>query len=119
MYRQRYGPIAPDLVAEFMILDGEFPRSMTSCIVNADQSLHSISGTPVDVAHNEAEEKIYRLRSDLGQAKINEIIINGLHEFLENFQADVNLVGQSIFNTYFALPMFEATEPDDMPVETQ
>lgn len=71
------------------------------------------------MAHNEAEEKIYRLRSDLGQAKINEIIINGLHEFLENFQADVNLVGQSIYNTYFALPMFDATSPVETPIETQ
>ena len=30
MYRQRFGPIAPERVAEFLILDREFPRSMNS-----------------------------------------------------------------------------------------
>jgi uncharacterized alpha-E superfamily protein len=119
MYRQRHGPIAPERVAEFMILDGEFPRSMNSCVINADQSLHSISGTPVGMAHTNVEEKIYRLRSELGQAKIDEIIIAGLHEFLENFQADINLVGQSIFDTYFALPMFEETASGNAHTETQ
>lgn len=96
-----------------MILDAEFPRSINSCVVNADQSLHAISSTPIGTARNQAEETIYQLRSDLNQAKIDEIIINGLHEFLEKFQVDINLVGQSIYNTYFALPLFEANAPGE------
>ena len=119
MYRQRYGPIAPDRVAEFMILDPEFPRSMNSCIVNADQHLHAISSTPVGTARNQAEETIFQLRSDLNNAKIDEIIIGGLHEFLEKFQVDINLVGQSISNTYFALREIEATTPGEFSNETQ
>jgi uncharacterized alpha-E superfamily protein len=118
MYRQRYGPIAPDRVAEFMILDTEFPRSMNSCIINSDESLHAISGTPVGAEHNQAEETLYQLRSDLNQAKIDEIIIGGLHEFLEKFRSDINLVGQSIYNTYFALPVVDAAL-GEIPVETQ
>lgn len=117
MYRQRYGPIAPDRVAEFMILDTEFPRSMNSCIVNADQSIHAISSTPMGTAHNHAEETLYQLRSDLNQAKIDEIMIGGLHEFLEQFQSDINLAGQSIYDTYFDLPMFEESSLGEIPLE--
>ena len=117
MYRLRYGPIAPDDVAEFMILDTEFPRSINSCILNADRSLHAISGTPTGTAHNQAEETLYQLHSDLNQAKIDEIMIGGLHEFLEQFQSDINLAGQSIYDTYFDLPMFEESNLGEIPHE--
>lgn len=47
MYRQRFGPIAPNRVADFLILDRDFPRSIKSCVTNADESLHAISNSPI------------------------------------------------------------------------
>ena len=46
MYRKRHGRLSPDRVADFLILDREFPRAMHDCIVKAGHSLHAISGTP-------------------------------------------------------------------------
>ena len=46
-------------------------------------------------------------------------MIGGLHEFLGKFQSDINFAGQSIFNTYFALPEIEPTTPTAIPIETQ
>ena len=114
MYRQRFGPIAPDQVANFLILDREFPRSITSCVTNADESLHAISDPPIGTWMNQAEEKLYKLRSDLEVTNIDKIVIAGLHEFLDGVQIGLNSVGNSIFETYFALPLPSTTFPVDL-----
>ena len=101
MYRQRHGGIAHRNVAEFLMLDHEFPRSMYSCVVNAEGSLHAISGSPLDTSQNPAEERLGRVRADLCTVRIQEVIDNGMHEALMGFQADLNAVGGAVFNTFF------------------
>ena len=113
MYRQRFGPIAPDRVADFLILDREFPRSINSCVSSADESLHAISNSPVGTWMNSAEENLYKMRSDLDGSNIDKIILGGLHEFLDGVQFGLNSVGNSIFETYFALPLPSSTSSVD------
>ena len=45
MYRKRHGRISPKGVADFLLLDREFPRAIHYCLVTARDSLHAISGT--------------------------------------------------------------------------
>jgi uncharacterized alpha-E superfamily protein len=103
MYRKRFGPIRPDRVADFLMLDREFPRAMHYCLVEAEESLHAISGSPLGTFQNTAEQRLGRLRSELDYAQVDEIIANGLHEFLDTFQAKLNTVGTAIFETFMAL----------------
>jgi uncharacterized alpha-E superfamily protein len=103
MYRKRHGRLSPDRVADFLILDREFPRAMHDCIVKAEESLHAISGTPLGTFQNLAEQRLGRLRSEFDYAQIQEIITGGLHEFLDAFQAKLNRVGAAIHETFFAL----------------
>ena len=103
MYRQRFGRITPVSVADFLVLDREFPRAMHYCLVEAETSLHTISGTPMGSFRDEAEQRLGRLRSELDYAAIQEIIGVGLHEFLDRFQFKLNQVDDEIFNTFFAL----------------
>ena len=103
MYRQRFGLITPVNVADFLVLDREFPRAMHYCLVEAETSLHLISGTPMGSFRDEAEQRLGRLRSELDYAAIQEIIGVGLHEFLDRFQFKLNQVDDEIFNTFFAL----------------
>jgi uncharacterized alpha-E superfamily protein len=103
MYRKRHGRLVPDRVADFLILDREFPRAMHDCIVKAEESLHAISGSPLGAFQNLAEQRLGRLRSELDYAQIQEIIASGLHEFLDAFQAKLNRVGNAICETFFAL----------------
>ena len=108
MYRKRHGRITPHDVAEFLMLDREFPRSMRSCVVRAEESLHSISGSPIGTFENAAEQRLGGLRSDLDYAQIQEILTSGLHEYLATFQARLNHVGEAIFDTFFTLqPLVE------------
>jgi uncharacterized alpha-E superfamily protein len=103
MYRKRHGHIAPERIVEFLVLDHEFPRSIHHCLTASNDSLHAISGTPVGMYRNPAEQRLGQLRAELAYADTEHIIKGGLHEFLDGFQTRLNLVDQSIFDTFFAL----------------
>lgn len=104
MYRKRgLHRITPTGVAKFLILDQEFPRSIQFCLLQAERSLHQITGTAIGTWRNPVERALGRLRSELDYITIEEIIQTGLHEFLDHLQQQMNGVGEEIFETFFAL----------------
>lgn len=102
MYRKRHGRITPAQVADFLILDREFPRAMHFCLIEAENSLAAISGHRGDRIYSSAEQRLGRLRSELNYSRIDEIVNNGLHEFIDDFQQKLNDVGEAIYETFFA-----------------
>lgn len=103
MYRKKQRRISPTDVAKFLILDREFPRSIQFCLVQAEQSLHQISGSGPGTWENTAERTLGRLRSELDFMTIEEIIQSGLHEFLDRLQNELNHVGEEVFKNFFSL----------------
>jgi uncharacterized alpha-E superfamily protein len=103
MYRKRHHHIAPERIVDFLLLDRDFPRSVHHCLIRADESLHAISGTPLGAFGNPAEQHLGQLRSELAYTDTREIIAAGLHEFLDTLQTKLNLIGDGIFATFFAL----------------
>jgi uncharacterized alpha-E superfamily protein len=103
MYRKRYGRIEPRDVAAFLILDPEFPRSIHYCLLEVERSLHLITGTPSNTFGNEAERSIGRLRSGLVYTDIGEIIDQGLHQFLDGLQAQLNAVNGAVSQSFFPI----------------
>ena len=85
------------------LLDHEFPRSIHYCLTTANDALHAISGTPIGMYRNAAEQRLGQLRAELAYTDTHQIVTRGLHEFLDAFQTKLNLVDQSIFDTFFAL----------------
>jgi uncharacterized alpha-E superfamily protein len=102
MYRKRYGRLSPKSVVEFLILDRDFPRAMHFCLMRAEQSLMAITGGSSGTFHTKAEQRMGRLRSELDYLHIDEIMDNGLHEFIDNFQGEINQVSAAISDTFFA-----------------
>jgi len=102
MYRKKFNRIDPFRIAEYLILDREFPRSMRHCLIKAEESLRSITGTPVGTYANAAERRLGRLRSELDYGNIQEIIRGGLHEYLDDFEAKLNALGEDLFAIYLA-----------------
>jgi uncharacterized alpha-E superfamily protein len=102
MYRKRHGRITPESVADFLILDREFPRAMHFCLIEAEESLTAITGNRGGRIYTSAEQKLGRLRSELNYSRIDEIIKQGLHEFIDQFQDRLNEVGGAIHETFFA-----------------
>jgi uncharacterized alpha-E superfamily protein len=102
MYRKVRGRITPIAVADFLILDRCFPRSMHFCLIEAEQSLHAITGSAAGTFQNDAEQQLGRLRSEFDFVRVEDIVYEGLHEFVDRFQQRLNLVGRAIFDTFFA-----------------
>jgi uncharacterized alpha-E superfamily protein len=111
MYRKKHGRIIPTRVAEYLILDRDFPRTIRFCVIRAEQSLLAItSGTP-GTFRNKAEQRLGRLRAELDYAHIDEVVEMGMHEFIDSIQGKLNEVGAAIFETFFATPSgSEATQ---------
>ena len=102
MYRQRHGMVRLDKTADFLVLDPEFPRSVRNCLRRADESLHAITGTPPGTFRNLAERRLGRLVSSLDYTAVDEVIIAGLHEFLDELQVGLNGVGDALHGSFFA-----------------
>jgi len=103
MYRKRYGRIAPRSVVEFLVLDESFPRAVRYCLRRAEESLRAISGSAPGSYRNAAEQRLGRVRAALDFASTEEIMSRGLHEFLDDLQAELNAVGSEIRDATFAL----------------
>jgi uncharacterized alpha-E superfamily protein len=103
MYRKTHGRISPARIAEFLLMDREFPRAVHYCLIDAEDSVHAITGTPVGRFQNAAEQRLGQIRSELDYMHVEEIIAGGLHEYLDSFQTKLNLIDESIFNTFFTL----------------
>ncbi|MGJ3244809.1 MAG: alpha-E domain-containing protein [Elainellaceae cyanobacterium] len=104
MYRKCQHRITPHSVTEFLILDRDFPRSIQFCLLEAERSLRHITGILAPGTwRNPVERDLGKLRSELDYITIEEIVQMGLHEFLDNLQMRLNKIGDSIFETFFAL----------------
>ena len=102
MYRKKYGKLVPIAIAQFLILDKDFPRSVLRCLMQAEYSLYSITGN-VEGHSNKAEKHLGLLKSQLEYADIDDIFSSGLHEYLDNLQGKLNDVSNSVFETFFSV----------------
>jgi uncharacterized alpha-E superfamily protein len=105
MYRKCYKRITPSGVTKFLIFDREFPRSIQYCLLQAERSLHQISGTPSGSWQQNSERCLGRLRASLEYSTLEDIMVQGLHEFLDELQGHLNEVDGSIYKDFVALPL--------------
>lgn len=101
MYRRNRPSIHHAWVAEFLILNREFPRAIYSCLIRAEESLRRMLG--IHAESSEAYRQIAQLCEELAAMTIYEIIKKGLHEFLDRIQARLIEINQSIFLDFFTL----------------
>ena len=103
MYRKKYNLINARNIANFLVFDREFPRSILYCINEAEESYSKIRGTPSGAYDNNLARKFGKLTGKLNYSHIDEVIEVGLHEYLDEVQSDLNEVGNVIFDTFFAI----------------
>jgi uncharacterized alpha-E superfamily protein len=105
MYRREYGRIEPANVVEFLILNTRFPRSMRFCVREAELSIRSISGTPLHSFSNSAEQLVAQLNAKLNYARATDVIASGLHQFVDDFQSQLNGIGAAVAESFFQVDM--------------
>jgi len=87
-------------VAEFLIFEEEFPRSVLHCIAECRRAIEAI-GRPFGVDATEADRKFEDLHRWLASRKILDLINNGLHESLTHVFVSIHGIGHAIQETYF------------------
>ena len=105
MYRKHYGQIVPDQIIDFMVLDAEFPRAIHHCLIMAELSLRTISGTMRGRFTNRAEKYLGQLLSDIDYTTIEDIKSIGLHQYIDDLQTRLNQAGKVVFDTFFSIPV--------------
>jgi uncharacterized alpha-E superfamily protein len=103
MYRKLHHRITPRQVTGFLIFDREFPRAIHYCLIKAEDSLHTITGSPAGTFQNPAERKLGKLRAELDYSDVDDVFEKGLHEYLDGIQVRFNEIGQAVFDTFFNL----------------
>ncbi len=94
------GEVTSWQVAEFLILHGEFPRSIRFCVNQLNDALHSVSGCEPGYFSNEAERLCGMLRSNLNYATIAAIFETGLHQFLDQTQVALIEIADAVTDVY-------------------
>lgn len=100
-YKSIHGAeVSPRLVAEFLLLNEDFPRSVRFCASELNRALRRISGVPDGRFCNDAEKLAGRLVAELQFTTIDEIFDQGLHGYLDLLQTKLNNIGGALFNAY-------------------
>ncbi len=100
-YKSIHGAeVNPVLVAEFLLLNEDFPRSVRFCAGELNNALRKISGVREGKFCNDAEKLAGRLAAELQFGAIDEIFELGFHDYLDGLQAKLNDIGAGLFNAY-------------------
>ncbi len=99
--------VHPRMVAEYLLLSDEFPRSLRFCVDRLDNALRSISGVSASRFSNEAEKWSGRLLAELKFNSIDEIFDVGLHTYFDQVQERLNRIGEALFDAYIFQPFVD------------
>ncbi len=110
--RVRPSGMTPESVAEFIMLHPAFPRSLACCVAQIERYLDLIAQDP-DLKNVMFEpDGLADLKTQL-DVSIRNAIDNGLHEFLDRVQINLQRLADAISRTYFG------TEPSAPAGDTQ
>lgn len=88
-------------VADFLIFDPLFPRSLRRCLGECQSAAHAISGRPAARPGDAAEQCLQDLIDWLEAKNIEELVRDGLHEALTAIIGTIHSIGDAIRRTYF------------------
>ena len=93
-HKSRVTPEVGVSVADFLIYDPLFPRSIRYCLRQCQEAAHAISRRPLGECGNEAESAIRDLIVWLERRTIDDMVRAGLHEALTHVVNEVLRIGE-------------------------
>ena len=116
MYRQsQQQAITPASVAEFLLLDPIFPRSVRFCLQGINSTLQQLQQQPVQGPPDDLDCLRGQLLARWSYVRIDALIGAGLHEAIDQLQQDLNRLHNLIHDRYFTSPEATATPSDSFP----
>jgi uncharacterized alpha-E superfamily protein len=99
-FRRRYPQLRPLDVAEFVLLDGEFPRSLRFAVDRMEQALARVSQPQPDSPSRRA---VAALRELLEKTSRDSFFDQGLHELLNAFLGGLAQLHDAVQDEFFAV----------------
>jgi uncharacterized alpha-E superfamily protein len=100
-HKQRHGFDQGTSVADFLIFDPIFPRSIRRCLWYCREASHKISGRQRGQAGNDAERALDHLIEWLNLVAIDDFVRTGLHESLTKVIDAIHDIGHAVRRSYF------------------
>lgn len=98
MYWRSHPRIIPEEVVSYLLCNEQFPRSVYYCVKRARRELNHI----FDEEHP-LNDRFMALETKLRKNSMQEILEQGLHEFIDELQAQLNNLHKEIYTRHFSL----------------
>ena len=102
--------LRPDSMAEFLLLNPEFPYSVRYAVERMGAAIAAISQTSFTKASGRIERIAGRLRASLAYAQIAEIMIGGVHRCLNDVIEQCESLHAAVHMVYIDYPIQSALE---------
>ncbi len=97
-YRRKHPALRPENVAEFVILDPDFPRSLRFAVDRMQQALVSVGDAG---ARSSAVAEVMEIATLLEKHDARTVVATGLHEFLGEFLRRCSRLHDALEEEYF------------------
>lgn len=102
--------LKPDSMAEFLLLNPEFPYSLRYAVERMGAAIGAISQTSYTKASDRIDRIAGRLRASLAYAQIADIMIGGVHRYLNDVIEQCNSLHAAVHMVYIDYPIQSALE---------
>jgi uncharacterized alpha-E superfamily protein len=92
------GEYSPRKIAHFLILNRSCPRSLLHCQAKTEEHLSSLAKAYGRKAL--AHQRMHSMLGELAEAEVDDIIEEGLHEFLTRFIHENAALGRDVADSY-------------------
>jgi uncharacterized alpha-E superfamily protein len=100
--------LRPDRIAEFLLLNAEFPRSIRFVADRIESSLRAIAALLGRPANGRPERFAGRLKASLNYGQIDEIMADEPRQYLESIRRQCEQVHAALYETYITYPIESA-----------
>jgi uncharacterized alpha-E superfamily protein len=108
-YCQRYtADVRPERVAEFLLLNPDFPRSVRFAIDTVEASLRAIARALGKSSSGRVDRLAGRLRASLDYTQIDEIMADSLQSYAQGIRKQCEQVHNALYQTYISYPIESA-----------
>lgn len=100
--------LRPNRIAEFLLLNEEFPHSVRFCANSIAESLSAIASATSTSRNSHVHRLAGRLHANLNFDQIDDIIHEGLHDYLHEIQSQCASIHKLVYETFIAYPVDSA-----------
>ena len=105
--------LTPARVADFLLFNPAFPRSVYLCVREVETALAELKSRYQLRGGNDISEALDQLRSILAARSIEEILASGLHEFIDFLQRYLIVITDRLAATFFGYSPAQEAQPSD------